>query len=763
MRAAAFEGYTRSLTTVNGGDMTLTGTAQRIQVRVSGVVQGVGFRPFVWKAATDLGLSGWVHNDAEGVLLEVEGPPSGLDDLVRALVERPPPLARVDSVRALPVATTGERGFAVRDSHLEGPRVALVAADAATCPACLGELADPADRRYRYPFVNCTHCGPRYTIVRSVPYDRARTTMAGFALCPDCRREYDDPADRRFHAQPVCCPACGPQLSMPVTEAADRLHAGQVLAVKGLGGLHLAVLASDEDAVARLRARKHREERPFALMVRDLAAALALCEVEPAEEALLTSAARPIVLLRRRGSGVAPSVAPHQRFLGIMLPYTPLHHLLLEAVDAPLVMTSGNRSDEPIVFRDEDAHERLDGIADAFLTHDRPIETRVDDSVLRVVRGRPVPIRRSRGYVPGAVALPWRLRRHVLACGGELKSTFALGRDEHAFVSHHIGDLDSWTTFQAYLHGITHLQRLLDVRPELVAHDLHPDYASSRYAQELDGVELVGVQHHHAHIASCLVDNGREGPVIGVAFDGTGLGADGTVWGGELLLADLRTAERAGHLRPVPLPGGDRAVREPWRMAAAYLQEAYGETPPDLPLRHRHPRWQHVLAAAGAGVNAPPTSSAGRLFDAVAAVLGVRDVASYEGQAAIELEQLAEPGAGAYPVVLDGAVLDGVVLFRHCVEDLLAGTPVPVVSARFHDTLAATVAHACELLRERSGLGTVALSGGVWQNALLLSRALELLEDKGFEVLTHRQVPCNDGGLSLGQLAVAGALDRGSG
>lgn len=731
---------------------------RRLRVTVSGVVQGVGFRPFVWGLATSLGLHGWVRNDTAGVVTEVEGPPAALDAFLVALRAEPPPLARVDQVGVARLVPVGGHDFAVLASDLAGQHLALVSPDTASCQACLDEVDDPAGRRYGYPFGSCTHCGPRYTIVREVPYDRSRTSMAGFPMCADCRREYDDPADRRFHAQPVCCPVCGPQLSMSVADAAAVLRSGQVLAVKGLGGYHLAVLATDERAVAALRARKHREDRPFALMVRHLAMARELAEVGAQEERLLLSRERPIVLLARRGevASVASSVAPGQRTLGVMLPYTPLHHLLLAEVDAPLVLTSGNRSDEPIAHLDDDARARLGGVADAFLTHDRPIVTRVDDSVVKVVGDRVVPIRRSRGYVPGSVRLPLPLRRPVLACGAHLKSTFALGRGELAFVSQHVGDLDDWTTYQAYEQGIAHLQRLLAITPQVVAHDLHPDYASTRYAQALDGVELLAVQHHHAHVASCLADNGCDEPVLGVAFDGTGLGSDGTLWGGEVLRADLRSFERLGHLRPVPLPGGEQAVREPWRMAVAYLREAYGDDLPDLPLLRR-PTARAVAGLAASGL-APTTSSIGRLFDAVAAVLGVRATVSYEGQAAIELEQIADPaGAQAYPLPLDGVVIDGARLVRLVTEDLLAGAAPAAVSARFHLTLALTVAELCDAVRD--GLSTVALSGGVWQNSLLLARTLDALQARGFRVLTHRQVPCNDGGISLGQLAVAGARD----
>ena len=747
-------------------------------MHVSGLVQGVGFRPFVWREATALGLAGWVGNDASGVVLEAEGDADAVAALLDALT-RPPPLARVDGVRSEELAPLGGRGFEVRSSATVGARRALVSPDTATCADCQRELHDPDDRRFRHPFVNCTSCGPRFTIVVSVPYDRSRTTMAGFPLCVDCRSEYDDPADRRFHAEPVCCPACGPQLRLldaaghdlagaPVGATARLLDEGRVVAIKGLGGYHLAADARQEDAVATLRRRKHREDRPFAVMVRDLAMARELCQVGPEEQALLTSAARPIVVLRRApGAVVAASVAPRTPDLGVMLPYSPLHTLLLEACARPLVLTSGNRSDEPIAFHDTDAVERLAGIADAFLMHDRPIRTRVDDSVSTVVRGRVVPIRRSRGYVPNPVLLPQEAPEPVLACGSALKNTFCIARGRQAFVSHHVGDLDDYRTMQSYGDGVAHLSALLDVDPAVVAHDLHPDYPSTRWAEECPGVRLVGVQHHHAHIASCLADNGAAGPAIGVAFDGLGLGDDGTAWGGEFLVADLAGAQRVAHLDRVPMPGGDAAAQQPWRMAAAHLDAAYaGSIPAGLAVAERQgPRWDQVLSVARTGVNAPLTSSAGRLFDAVAALLGVRDAITYEGQAAIELEHVADPHErGSYPVPTStdpvGRVQVGV-LVRALVDDFTRGTTVPVVAARFHNALADVVLDVCRRVRDERNLVVVALSGGVFQNALLLSRCLDRLESDAFTVLTHRQVPPNDGGISLGQAAVAVARLRG--
>ena len=614
----------------------------RTGIRVQGVVQGVGFRPFAYSLATSLGLSGLVGNDADGVFAEVEGGEEAVAKFLVLLELQAPPLAKIERVTTRALGLTGSAEFVIAPSVPGGRRRTLVSADSATCDDCLRELADAADRRYRYPFINCTNCGPRFTIVRDVPYDRPLTTMSEFAMCPACAAEYHDPADRRFHAQPICCPACGPRLSLvdraraplpgadPVAAAGALLRSGQVLAVKGLGGYHLTVDAASEAASAALRARKHREDKPFAVMVADLATARLLCEVDETAARLLTSLRRPIVLLPRLPAAerrIAPAVAPGNRHLGLMLPYTPLHHLLLAAAAGPIVATSGNASDEPIAFRDDDALDRLAGIADAFLLHDRAIHVRADDSVVRSLGGRESVLRRSRGYAPEPLRVRPRFPQPLLACGAELKSTFCLAKGEHAVVSQHIGDLENAETLQSFVDGIEHFKRLFDIEPQLVAHDLHPDYLSTKYAMNLGDaglaatdlaagdqarVELVGVQHHHAHIASCLVDNEADGPVIGVAFDGTGYGTDGTIWGGEFLLADLASFQRAGCLEPVPMPGGAAAIRQPWRMAAAYLAASYPDgVPAGLAVLHRNEQnWAAVSAMAARGINAPMTSSA---------------------------------------------------------------------------------------------------------------------------------------------------------
>ncbi|WP_237107469.1 carbamoyltransferase HypF [Nonomuraea sp. MG754425] len=748
-------------------------TLKRVDVHVEGIVQGVGFRPFVYSLASRLGLAGRVHNDVNGVHIEVEGALDGVEEFLTALERDAPVLSEIERVTVVSGEPAGHRGFTIAASDPSGLRRALISADSATCDDCLRELADPADRRHRYPFVNCTNCGPRYTIVRGVPYDRPLTTMAPFGMCDDCAREYHDPGDRRYHAQPTCCPACGPRLRLrdargtelcgdPIICAAGLLRAGRVVAVKGLGGYHLAVVASDEQAAAALRGRKHREDKPFAVMAADLAQARRLCEIDDVAATLLTGRARPIVLLpRRAGAPVAPSVAPGNRSLGLMLPYTPLHHLLLAELAEPIVLTSGNVSDEPIAHEDADALTRLGGIADAFLTHDREIHTRADDSVVRPLCGEVTVLRRARGYAPEPLALRRPAPRPVLACGAELKSTFCLVQGRRAFVSQHIGDLENYDTLRSFVEGIDHYCGLFDIRPRIVAHDLHPDYLSTKHALEIPGVEHVGVQHHHAHIASCLADNGDPGPVIGVAFDGLGYGTDGTLWGGEFLRADLIGFERLGHLAQVPMPGGVAAIRQPWRMTAAYLRDDH----PGLGVARRNAEhWPGVLRMAATGLNSPLTSSAGRLFDAVSALLGIRDKITYEGQAAIELEQradLSETGVYQADITTAGPlVVQGGDLVRAAAADLAAGVDPAVIAGRFHNGVAAAITRACAALRQSTGLTAVALSGGVFQNALLLERTVQRLRAAGFRVLKHVRVPPNDGGVSLGQAAVAAARDR---
>ncbi|HEX2126756.1 MAG TPA: carbamoyltransferase HypF [Thermoleophilaceae bacterium] len=758
--------------------MTLA-TAIRTRVRVDGTVQGVGFRPFVYRLAVDLRLAGWVLNDERGVLLEVEGPADGVEAFVRRLRSEAPPLARVERLASEPRPPTGARGFRIVESDRSGQPAAPVTPDTATCDDCLAELFDPADRRYRYPFINCTNCGPRFTIVRGVPYDRPLTTMAAFEMCDACRAEYDDPLDRRFHAQPNACPECGPSLSLldrsggplaadPLRAAAAALAAGRIVAVKGLGGYHLACAAANEEAVATLRGRKRREDKPFALMAADLEAARELVELTAGEEHLVRSRQRPIVIARRRpGARVARGVAPGSPDLGVMLPYSPLHHLLLRDADQTLVMTSGNVSDEPIAYEDADALDRLAGVADLFLVHDRAIHTRTDDSVVRSVggRGAPLMLRRSRGYVPETIPLPVPATRPLLACGAQLKSTFCVAKGDRAWVSHHIGDLENWETLRSFREGIAHFERLFAVAPRKVVHDLHPDYLSTKEALERDGVEHLGVQHHHAHLAACLAEHGERGPAVGAIFDGTGYGPDGTVWGGELLVGDLTGFDRAGFLRPVRLPGGARAIKEPWRMACAWLAAADEDRPPPARLAGSVAprRWREVAGLARTGAASPLTSSVGRLFDAVAALCGVRGRVSYEGQAAAELESVADRSErGAYPLPLDGdgpVTLDARPTVLAALRDAEAGGGAPLVSARFHNALAAATAGSCERVAAAAGVDAVVLAGGVFQNRLLLERTSDRLAAAGLRVLVPQRLPPNDGAISYGQAAVATALD----
>ncbi|HEY2788840.1 MAG TPA: carbamoyltransferase HypF [Gaiellales bacterium] len=713
---------------------------ERRGLQVTGTVQGVGFRPFVHGLATRLRLAGFVRNDGGGVAIEVEGDPAALDAFAAALTRDAPGLARIDAVRSRTVAARGDAHFVIARSAAAAV-TALVPPDVATCDDCLRELADPGDRRHRYPFINCTQCGPRFTIVRSLPYDRANTTMSSFALCAECRGEYEDPGDRRFHAEPIACPACGPRLSMPLEEAVGLLRDGAVVAIKGLGGYHLACAAADEGAVARLRTRKLRDEKPFAVMTADPAE---LADLDAAELALLRSPARPIVLVRRRpGAAVANAVAPGTPWLGLLLPYTPLHHLLVADVAGPLVMTSGNRSDEPIAVTDAQARERLDGIADAFLAHDRPIHRRCEDSVVRPQ----FPLRRSRGYTPSALPLPVPARRPIVAAGAELKSTFCVARAGSAYLSPHLGDLDSEAAYRAFSADLELYLAMLGVRPGVIACDMHPDYLASKWARERDP-EAVEVQHHHAHAAACLAEHGLHGPALALVFDGTGYGPDGTIWGGELLRCDLEAFERVAHLEPVPLPGGAAAIREPWRTAAAYLERAGRPVP--------FPEWPRLRPVLG--VNAPLSSGMGRLFDAAAAVLGLRERVSYEGQAAIELEQLAGAETAApYPCGVGDGVIAGADLIAAVHDDLAAGRPRAQIAAAFHEGVAAAAAAACAAAGEPA---TVVLSGGAFQNLRLLASTRRRLEELGFEVRSHAAVPPNDGGISYGQAAVAAARTR---
>ncbi|WP_243375383.1 carbamoyltransferase HypF [Geotalea sp. SG265] len=741
-----------------------------MRVEIAGIVQGVGFRPFLYRLATANGVSGWVRNTTAGVVAEVEGDEAVISRFLKKIEEEAPPLAAIARLQAFAMEPRREAGFVILPSgHGEGP--VQIAPDSDVCPDCLRELFDPADRRYRYPFITCTNCGPRYSIVTGVPYDRPFTTMAGFPLCDRCREEYETPGNRRFHAQPIACPVCGPRLRLlgdgignedPLAQAVRLLREGRILAIKGIGGYHLAVDACNDRAVRRLRRRKKRDEKPFALMVPDPEAIDGIAFADESEQRLLGGAERPIVLLRKReGSGLSLLIAPANGYLGVMLPSSPLHHLLLADNFSALVMTSGNVSDEPIAYREADALARLGDIADCFLTHDRGIHTRIDDSVVRVFQGGPLVLRRSRGYVPRSIRLPFS-QTSILAVGGELKAAVCLTAGDQACLSQHIGDLKNVETLASLEETAAHLKAILDIEPAGVAHDLHPDYLSTRYAGNFAPLPRIGVQHHHAHMASCMAENGLEGEVLGVVFDGTGYGTDGTIWGGEFLLGDYRGFERAAHFRNLPLPGGDAAVREPYRMALSCLYSLFGTEAFDLPLaccrEVQESDRELFLRMLERGINSPPTSSCGRLFDAVASILGLRQRITYEGQAAMELEGLAEGygDSSPYPFVMDDDALNFTPMIRAIVEELSAGRPRAEIAGAFHTTIAAATAEMCGRIRQRTGLARVVLSGGVFQNRLLAEDVVARLARHGFQVFTHRLVPPNDGGLALGQAVVAG-------
>ena len=760
---------------------------ERRAIHIGGIVQGVGFRPFVYGLASRLNLQGFVKNRTGGVLIEVEGDSGSLECFLRELVDRPPPLAEIDRMTWEPMIPQGDLQFRIEASEADHASQFFISPDVATCPDCVRELFDPADRRYRYPFLNCTNCGPRLTIIRGSPYDRARTTMAGFPMCRQCKEEYEDPSNRRFHAQPTACAACGPSLRLlsgdgtpvecgePLSRFIEAVAAGRIGAMKGLGGFHLVCDASSESAVTELRRRKHRDEKPFAVMVCDLAAVVPICECSPLERELLGSTRCPIVLLRKKaGSKIVEGVAPSNPYLGVMLPYTPLHHLLMQdAGGRPLVMTSGNQSDEPIAYEIDDALARLRGIADLFLVHDRPIHVRCDDSVTRVVAGHELPLRRSRGYAPQPIRLPFDCRRPFLAVGGQLKGVFAFGGGRHAFLSHHMGDLDHYEAFRAFERDIGLFEQVFDIQPRAIVHDLHPDYASTRYAAgraQREGLPLLAVQHHHAHMASCMAENGLTKPVIGVTFDGTGFGPDGAVWGGEFLLGDYRQWRRAAHFRYVGLPGGDQAIREPWRMAVAYLTDAECELS-SVEAAATPVAVRMIQLMLQRRLNTPPTSSAGRLFDAVAAIVGLRHRVSYEGQAAVELEWAATeaPPDGNYsfdvcdtPSADESSPpleIDFRPMIRAIVADAIGQTDRRTIARRFHSTLAEMIVDVCGRIRKATAVNDIVLSGGVFLNALLTELVLARLDAAGFNVYRHRLVPPNDGGLSLGQIAVAAQSD----
>lgn len=746
---------------------------ERRRLKIQGIVQGVGFRPFVYRLAHELNLSGWVENTAQGVMIEVEALPSRLDAFITRLQNELPPHAAIQHLDWQMTAPLGEAVFEIRHSDHNGAKTALVLPDLATCPDCLAEIFDPANRRYRYPFTNCTHCGPRFTIVQGLPYDRPNTTMRTFMMCDECRAEYENPHDRRFHAQPNACPKCGPQLALWAKDgivlsmhdaalfaAAAAIRQGQIVAVKGLGGFHLMVDARNADAVARLRKSKNREEKPLAVMYPTLERIRAECQVSPLEADLLTSAQAPIVLLQKIGNETAENVAPGNPYLGVMLPYTPLHHLLLYELGFPVVATSGNLSGEPICTDEYEALERLGEIADVFLVHNRPIARHVDDSIIRVAAGRELMLRRARGYAPLPVKLP-NTAPTLIAAGAHLKNTAAVTAGIQAFISQHIGDMDTAGAYDAYQRVIADFQQLYDLQPALIAADLHPDYRSTQYAQA-SGLPVIQVQHHYAHVLACMAENQLEAPVLGVSWDGTGYGTDGTIWGGEFLLVNDNTFDRAAHLMTFRLPGGEQAVKEPRRSALGLLYEVFGEDiPPDLaPVQQFSASELRLLKAAlKKKLNAPLTSSAGRLFDAVAALVGLCQRTSFEGQAAMQLEfaQFGHKTDKYYPFAItdntgDAAASAHILNLKQTVlaiiDDLRAAVPVSEISARFHNTLAEMIVAVAHAVGEKQ----VVLTGGCFQNKTLLERTVDRLLAEGFQPYWHRFVPPNDGGIALGQV-----------
>jgi hydrogenase maturation protein HypF len=748
---------------------------KRAELMITGIVQGIGFRPFIYNLAQKHFIQGWVLNNEKGVFIDAEGEDGHLDQFIQEIPKLAPPLARIELFQVKRLEPLGYTTFEIKKSEESQEKFVLISPDVATCDQCFSELFSPENFRYRYPFINCTLCGPRFTIIQDIPYDRHKTTMSSFTMCPVCQKEYDDPSDRRFHAQPNACPACGPSLHLedregkeisgdPIEKTLELLKMGCIVAIKGLGGFHLACDAKNQDAVSSLRSRKFREDKPFAVMCRDIEEARKHCEINQEEERFLLGVERPIVILRKKkDSVIAHAVAPYQDTLGVMLPYSPLHHLLLNGPLKTLVMTSGNLSDEPISFKNEEAFNRLSKITDYFLFHNREIHMRCDDSVTRIVGGRPYILRRSRGYVPFPIKVPFPLEM-ILACGGELKNTFCLTRGQYAFMSHHIGDLENLETLTSFEEGIEHFKRLFYIEPKAVAYDLHPDYLSTQYALSIPDLPKMGVQHHHAHIVSAMAENGIEGDVIGVALDGTGFGLDGTIWGGEFIKANLKDFDRLAHLKKVPMPGGSMAIKEPWRMAMVYLSEAFGDETSKLRIaltnRIDFQKWDILKKAIQKKINTPWTSSMGRLFDAVSSLLSIRDEVHYEGQAAIELEMIADQSVKekySFHLRQDEKpmVIDSTEMIRGIVHDLADGTRSSRISGKFHQTIAHLIVDTCEVIRTREKLNRVVLSGGVFQNIYLLSLVTEGLKRLGFDIYTHHLVPTNDGGISLGQAVIA--------
>ena len=773
-------------------------TLRLARISVRGIVQGVGFRPFVYKLATQHNLKGWVRNTSEDVKIEIEGKAEAIKQFRLELERGAPPRAHIEDITISHHPPVGYKNFEICHSVAKKGKYQLISPDIATCQACLNELLNPSDRRYRYPFTNCTNCGPRFTIIEDMPYDRPKTIMRCFQMCPQCQVEYDNPLDRRFHAQPNACPKCGPQVELvdnrgnpvtarneipvclseqtprapldPIAIASQLLGEGKIIAIKGLGGFLLACNATNEMAVKTLRERKRRSSKPFAIMATNIDEVKRHCYVSLEEEKLLTSPQSPIVLMKwKKDSSVSPEVAPNLQYLGVMLPYTPLHHILLRDTGLPLVMTSGNLSEEPIAKDNDEALRRLSGIADYFLIHNRDIYSRYDDSVAVVERGAGQLVRRARSYAPYPIILPFKIKQ-VLGCGAEMKNTFCLTKDNYAFLSQHVGDMENMETLEHFVDTISLYERLFRIEPEIIAHDFHPDYLATKYAQELgnSGMKLIPVQHHHAHIVSCMADNRVESPVIGVAFDGTGMGDDGRIWGGEFLVVDYRAFNRMGQLEYLPLPGGDAAIKRPYRIAIGYILTLLGANALNQELAFMQQvsevEVEVIKRQIERGINSPLTSSMGRLFDAVSALLGIRAEIDYEGQAAVELEMAAYEGnytndgeAYLYQIVEDKGkrIVRLSSLFSAIIGDLKQDIPKGRISVKFHNTIAQMASEMCQLIANETGIKRVALSGGVLQNRLLLRKTVDLLEASNFQVFTHRQVPCNDGGISLGQALIA--------
>ena len=755
----------------------MTTLGRRIEIR--GVVQGVGFRPWIYRLATEQGLAGFVRNDATGVTIEAFGSEEALDAFMHRLESASPAAAAVRELRSLAIPSVPVRTFSIVHSEESTQRRVSIPPDLPTCPACVSELFDPADRRYRYPFINCTNCGPRFTIAQDVPYDRPTTTMAAFRMCQACQREYDTVSDRRFHAPPNGCPVCGPRLALvtpdgkvidredPIAAIAIALTAGQVAAIKGIGGFHLACDATSPEAVQRLRARKRRDEKPFAVMVRDLAHAEEFAQLTEEERRLLASLENPIVLATRRECGMlASDVAPRSPLVGLLLPYTPLHHLLMNDVGRPLVMTSGNLSDEPLAYRNDEALQRLAGVADLFVIHDRDIETRCDDSVARVTAGRPVVLRRARGYVPRPISVSPGVHVPVLACGALLKNTFCIGVGDSAYLGPHIGDLENLETLASFEESVARMERFLRVKPEVIAHDLHPEYLSTRHALGRPEAIKIGVQHHHAHIASAMAEHGLNGSVIGVAYDGTGYGTDGTAWGGEVMVASHEGFERVATLRPILLAGGDAAIRHPWRSALALVEDAFdGQAPLDrLPL-FAALRSDHVTVIRqmlASRFRSPLAHGAGRYFDAIGALVLARPDSRYEGQIALEWNVVAAPVEHRqYDYEVDSRqspwTIDLRPMVRAVVGDVLAGVSAAIISARFHNTMVSATAEVVRGAARTHNALPVVLTGGCFQNPRL-AESLACALSSQFTVYLHRDVPPGDGGLALGQAVVASAV-----